>query len=322
MKRILFVLLSFSCVFMGLIAQEDTTKVLNLDEIVVSSLYTQSNTLSNTIKSEELVDKNYGQEPSHFFTKMPSIVSTNDNGTEYGYGYYRIRGLDQTRINVTLDGCPWNEAEDYGAYFANSPDLLSSLSSIKIERGTASEGKSTLTRDIANYFGLPYSTEYGRDYMEYYGKNDTDLTVTDFQEFLIEQRRYTKQIIEQNNNSGIVIADTDNLVTLMYAKAYVEDDDIDLTSEDYKTLKQLARNIKRGIQWDKIYLLPPKNTFVDDGTRYMKQSTLTERNKNYQILVQLLKEFGWWNKVEILDGDYLENFETVKTYIQNKFNYD
>ena len=138
MKRILFVLLSFSCVFMGLIAQEDTTKVLNLDEIVVSSLYTQSNTLSNTIKSEELVDKNYGQEPSHFFTKMPSIVSTNDNGTEYGYGYYRIRGLDQTRINVTLDGCPWNEAEDYGAYFANSPDLLSSLSSIKIERGTAS----------------------------------------------------------------------------------------------------------------------------------------------------------------------------------------
>ena len=188
--------------------------------------------------------------------------------------------------------------------------------------GTASEGKSTLTRDIANYFGLPYSTEYGRDYMEYYGKNDTDLTVTDFQEFLIEQRRYTKQIIEQNNNSGIVIADTDNLVTLMYAKAYVEDDDIDLTSEDYKTLKQLARNIKRGIQWDKIYLLPPKNTFVDDGTRYMKQSTLTERNKNYQILVQLLKEFGWWNKVEILDGDFLENFETVKTYIQNKFNYE
>ena len=59
--------------------------------------------------------------------------------------------------------------------------------------GTASEGKSTLTRDIANYFGLPYSEEYGRDYMKYYGKNDTDLTITDFQEFLIEQRRYTKK---------------------------------------------------------------------------------------------------------------------------------
>jgi NadR type nicotinamide-nucleotide adenylyltransferase len=58
--------------------------------------------------------------------------------------------------------------------------------------GTASEGKSTLTRDIATYFGIPYSEEYGRTYMEYYGKDDTDLTVTDFQEFLIEQRRDTK----------------------------------------------------------------------------------------------------------------------------------
>ena len=59
--------------------------------------------------------------------------------------------------------------------------------------GTASEGKSTLTRDIATYFGLPYSEEYGRTYMEYYGKDDTDLTVTDFQQFLIEQRRDTQK---------------------------------------------------------------------------------------------------------------------------------
>ena len=69
---------------------------------------------------------------------MPSIYSTNDNGTEFGYGYFRIRGLDQTRINVTLDGCPWNEAEDYGSYFANSPDLMSSMHSIKVDKGTSS----------------------------------------------------------------------------------------------------------------------------------------------------------------------------------------
>ena len=66
-----------------------------------------------------------------------------DNGTEFGYGYFRIRGLDQTRINVTLDGMPWNEAEDYGTYFANSPDLMSSLHSIKVERGTSSSNNGT-----------------------------------------------------------------------------------------------------------------------------------------------------------------------------------
>ena len=186
--------------------------------------------------------------------------------------------------------------------------------------GTASEGKSTLTRDIATYFGLPYSEEYGRTYMEYYGKSDTDLTINDFQEFLIEQRRDTQKKIAGNGNCGIVISDTDNLVTLMYAQAYVEDPNIDLTADDYNTLEQLAWNIKRGIQWDKIFLLPPKNTFVDDGCRYMEQSSMEERTKNYNRLVNLLKKFGWWDKVEIIDGDFFENFKTVKKYIESKIN--
>ena len=186
--------------------------------------------------------------------------------------------------------------------------------------GTASEGKSTLTRDIATYFGLPYSEEYGRTYMEFYGKSDTDLTINDFQEFLIEQRRDTQKKIASSGNCGIVISDTDNLVTLMYAQAYVEDPNIDLTADDYNTLEQLAWNIKRGIQWDKIFLLPPKNTFVDDGCRYMEQSSMEERTKNYNRLVGLLKKFGWWDKVEIIDGDFFENFKTVKKYIESKIN--
>lgn len=187
--------------------------------------------------------------------------------------------------------------------------------------GTASEGKSTLTRDIATYFGIPYSEEYGRTYMEYYGKSDTDLTINDFQEFLIEQRRDTKGKIESAGNNGIVISDTDNMVTLMYAKAYVEDPNIDLTEEDYKTLEALAWNIKRGIQWDKIFLLPPKNKFVDDGCRYMEQASMEERQKNYDKLVDLLHKFGWWDKVEVINGDYLENFNRVKEYINSKMEY-
>ena len=187
--------------------------------------------------------------------------------------------------------------------------------------GTASEGKSTLTRDIATYFGIPYSEEYGRTYMEYYAKSDVDLTVNDFMEFLIEQRRDTKSKIESRGNNGIVISDTDNLVTLMYALAYVDDPNIDLTEEDYKALEAMAVNLKRGITWDKIFLLPPKNKFVDDGTRYMEQSSMEERSKNYGKLVGLLTKFGWWHKVEQLNGTYLENFERVKEYINGKYEF-
>ena len=184
--------------------------------------------------------------------------------------------------------------------------------------GTASEGKSTLTRDIATYFGLPYSEEYGRTYMELHGKTDVDLTINDFQEFLIEQRRDTKKKIESDANEGIVISDTDNLVTLMYAWAYSGDDAIDLTKKDFESLLELARNLKRGITWDKIFLLPPKNKFVDDGTRYMKQSSMEERLQNYGRLTALITDFGWGNKVEFLNGDYYQNFLRVKEYIESK----
>lgn len=114
-------------------AQEE--KTINVDEISIISFY-QNSSIADEFDNEIIYEYNYGQEPSHLIAKQPSVYSFNDNGTEFGYGYFRIRGLDQTRINVTLDGCPWNEAEDFGAYFANSPDLMASMENIVINRGS------------------------------------------------------------------------------------------------------------------------------------------------------------------------------------------
>lgn len=143
MKRI-FIL--FSALLMSLMSFAIETPVdsaINLSEVTVSSLYRNNVNVGYLLNSKILLSKNHGQEPSHIFGTMPNIFSLNDNGTDFGYGYFRIRGLDQTRINVTLDGMPWNEAEDYGTYFANSPDLMSSLNSIKVERGTSSTNNGT-----------------------------------------------------------------------------------------------------------------------------------------------------------------------------------
>lgn len=137
MRRFIYTLI-FTFICANVFAQESDTTMVALDEIVVSSFYQSSSTVSSVVGPSDIEKVNHGQEPSHVFSKMPSIISLSDNGTEYGYGYYRIRGLDQTRINVTLDGCPWNEAEDYGSYFANSPDLMSSMQTIRVERGSGS----------------------------------------------------------------------------------------------------------------------------------------------------------------------------------------
>ena len=132
-----FLIVAFLAITTSVYAQQDTTKVYSIDEISVVSFFNNDNHSTEYDKTD-VIETNYGQEPSNIFAKMPSIISLNDNGTEFGYGYFRIRGLDQTRINVMLDGCPWNEAEDFGSYFANSPDLISSMDKISIQRGTNS----------------------------------------------------------------------------------------------------------------------------------------------------------------------------------------
>lgn len=136
MKKIFLILAVFLGFMISVYPQSLDT--LQINEVTVVSFYRNAIDAGTVIEEDKLIEENYGQEPSHLFSKMPSIYAYTDSGTDFGYGYFRIRGLDQTRVNVTLDGCPWNEAEDFGTYFANSPDIMSSLNSIKIERGGSS----------------------------------------------------------------------------------------------------------------------------------------------------------------------------------------
>jgi NadR type nicotinamide-nucleotide adenylyltransferase len=185
--------------------------------------------------------------------------------------------------------------------------------------GTASEGKTNLVRDISTYFGINHSEEYGRDDLLAKCKVDTDLTADDFVDFLIGQDQdMRKRII--NNDNGVFISDTDNLVTLMYAKAYVDDPNVPIEENEYwEKVYPVAKALQGRVKWDKIFLLPPKNKFVDDGSRYMKQASIDERIANFNRLVELLKNFGLWEKVKILDGDFKSNFEKVKDYINKLY---
>ncbi|MFT4024372.1 MAG: Plug domain-containing protein, partial [Flavihumibacter sp.] len=90
----------------------------------------------------------YGQEPSFILSETPSITNYSDAGSGQGYSYFRMRGIDQTRINTSLDGVPMNEPEDQGAYFANQSDLFSSVSRVQLQRGVG-----TSQNGVASYAG-------------------------------------------------------------------------------------------------------------------------------------------------------------------------
>lgn len=185
--------------------------------------------------------------------------------------------------------------------------------------GTASEGKTTLVKDIANYFQIPRTTEFGRDYMEARNMLDPDLSPEDFLNFLIGQRQYYFDAINNPGNPGIIISDTDNLVTLMYARAYAFNDEMNMSESDLNMLESAAKALQTGVTWDKIFLIKPHNKFVDDGTRYMGQASIEERMKNYCVLKFYLEKFGLIDKVEELNGSYMGHFNAVKDYINSLY---
>ena len=186
--------------------------------------------------------------------------------------------------------------------------------------GTASEGKTTLTRDIARLFGLPHSEEMGRTRIEATAKTDNELDFGDFHYNLYEQNNENAKNIDGLSNQGIVISDTDNLVTLMYAKMYAEEPDFDLTYEDYDALYKLAKHQSKYIKWNKIFVLAPKGEFVDDGVRYMGHSDMETREKLFKSLIELLDDFGY--DYEILRGGYLNNYLRVKEYVEGVMDYE
>jgi iron complex outermembrane recepter protein len=94
------------------------------------------------ISKTNLKKNNLGQDIPFLLNQTPSIVINSDAGNGVGYTGIRIRGTDATRVNITLNGIPYNDAESQGVFFVNLPDFASSAGSIQIQRGvgTSSNG--------------------------------------------------------------------------------------------------------------------------------------------------------------------------------------
>ena len=83
----------------------------------------------------EIRKQNFGQDVPFLLNFTPSVVTTSDAGTGIGYTGIRIRGSDATRINVTLNGIPYNDSESQGVFWVNIPDIASSTQDLQIQRG-------------------------------------------------------------------------------------------------------------------------------------------------------------------------------------------
>ncbi|HTL82705.1 MAG TPA: TonB-dependent receptor [Bacteroidia bacterium] len=106
-------------------------------EVIIQSTRVDENaaTAHTEVTKEDIAAQNAGQDLPYLLNNLPSVVTTSDAGTGVGYTGLRIRGSDASRVNVTINGIPVNDAESMGTYWVDIPDLASSIENIQVQRG-------------------------------------------------------------------------------------------------------------------------------------------------------------------------------------------
>ena len=139
MKKLLITTV-FTSLFITVSAQEktqDSTKIEALDEVLVQAVRVDADSpiTHSNLDKEELEKRNLGQDIPYMLNYLPSVVTTSDAGAGVGYTYIRVRGSDASRVNVTLNGIPYNDSESQGTFWVNLPDFTSSVQSLQLQRG-------------------------------------------------------------------------------------------------------------------------------------------------------------------------------------------
>lgn len=115
----------------------DTLRVIELEQINVTATRANAETpvAHSEITKRELSKINFGQDIPYLLTLTPSVVATSDAGNGIGYTSVRIRGVDASRINVTSNGVPLNDAESHSVFWVNIPDIAASVEDMQVQRG-------------------------------------------------------------------------------------------------------------------------------------------------------------------------------------------
>lgn len=178
---------------------------------------------SNLTKTE-IGKRNTGQDIPFILNQTPSVVVNSDAGTGVGYTAMRIRGTDATRINVTLNGIPYNDAESMGTFFVNLPDFTSSVNSIQIQRGvgTSSNGASAFGATVSLSTNELNKEAYG-EINNSYGSFNTWKNTIKAGTGLIDDHFTVDARLSQINSDGYVDRASSHLQSFYLSGAYLND---------------------------------------------------------------------------------------------------
>lgn len=204
--------------------QKDTTKVNQLDEVLVSAIRVTTKTpvTFSNVSKEELAQRNLGQDIPVLLNYLPSVVTTTDAGNGVGYTGIRVRGSDATRVNVTINGIPYNDSESHGTYWVNMPDFASSLESVQLQRGvgTSTNGAGAFGASL-NMLTDTYSKKGTGEISSSFGSFNTNKNTVKFSTGLMNDHFEIAGRLSTLKSDGYVDRASSNLKSYFLQGTYV-----------------------------------------------------------------------------------------------------
>lgn len=174
------------------------------------------------LSKKEIQKNNLGQDIPFILNQTPSVVINSDAGNGVGYTGIRIRGTDLTRINVTLNGIPYNDAESQGTFFVDLPDFISSVNSIQVQRGagTSSNGAGAFGATINMSTNEENMTPYA-ELNNSYGSFNTWKNTVKAGTGLIGDHFTTDIRLSRITSDGFIDRATSDLKSFYFSTAYL-----------------------------------------------------------------------------------------------------
>ena len=272
-----------------------------LDEVFLSSVRVtkQSPITYSNLSNEEIEDRNLGQDIPILMNYMPNVVTTSDAGAGVGYTGIRVRGSDATRVNVTINGIPYNDAESQGTFWVNLGDFASSVENLQLQRGvgTSTNGAGAFGASL-NILTDSYKEEAQGEIANSIGSYNTFKHTVKFSTGLINDHFSFTGRASKIRSDGYIDRASSDLKSYFLQGAYVDENTLikALTFGGSETTYQAWYGIdKETLENDRTFNPAGIYTDEDGNTKFYDNQTDNYKQDHYQLL---------WNQ------DYNENWSS------------
>ena len=224
------VLISTLLCLYSFVARSQSEKKFNdtayLQPVEVNAIRAGANApfTKTNLDKKDIVKNNLGQDMPFLLNQTPGVVVNSDAGTGVGYTGIRIRGTDASRINVTLNGIPYNDAESQGTFFVDLPDFSSSVNSIQVQRGvgTSSNGAGAFGATI-NLSTNEVNKQFYAELNNSAGSYHTFKNTLQFGSGILNKHFTVDGRLSRISSNGYIDRASSNLKSFYLSTAYVDD---------------------------------------------------------------------------------------------------